>query len=105
MSDLIERLRDHGEHAVSYSFHKSRELSRNAADEIERLTAELEHMTGCRDTQHSIACNLDEETKRLQARVEVLKAALWEIRIEPGDARGCRYIAGQALAATEKETE
>ena len=39
--------------------------------------------------------------ERLQARVEVLKAALWEIRIEPGDARGCRYIAGQALAATE----
>ena len=97
MSDLIERARklDGG----------TGSLIDLMADEIERLTAELEHMTGCRDTQHSIACNLDEETKRLQARVEVLKAALWEIRIEPGDARGCRYIAGQALAATEKETE
>ena len=44
--------------------------------EVERLTAELEHMTGCRDTQHSIACNLDEETKRLQARVDALEAVV-----------------------------
>jgi len=43
MSDLIKRLRDHGENAVSYPFHKSRELSRNAADEIERLQSAMQY--------------------------------------------------------------
>ena len=37
--------------------------------------------------------------------IECLTAALQKIRTEPGDARDCRYIAGQALAATEQEGE
>jgi len=40
---------------------------------------------------------------QLEQRIEQLEAALQKIRTEPGDARDCRYIAGQALAATEQE--
>lgn len=42
MGDLIKKLRDHGEGDVSYSYHRSREMSREAAYEIVRLRDALE---------------------------------------------------------------
>ena len=91
MSDLPSRLRT--EPFMHW------ELRHEAAARIEELEA-------AQDTINSIAVH--QQTLRiaeLQARVEVLEGALQKIRTEPGDARDCRYIAGQALAATEQEGE
>ena len=94
MSELIEKLRAHGEHAVSYSFHKSRELSRDAAYEIVRLQARVERLEGA--VQHNLDC-----VHAREARVEALEAAI-------ADAMHCLNehdpeVAAICRAATEQE--
>jgi len=73
---------------------------------VERLTAESK-ADKIRLADMEATCEFLHETEadneRLQARVDELEGALQKIRTEPGDARDCRYIAGQALAATEQE--
>jgi len=58
LHDLIKRLRDHGENAVSYPFHKSRELSRDAAYEVERLRARVAELEGDLDSAEEYICEL-----------------------------------------------
>ena len=48
--------------------------------------------------------DLQAQVVELQDIVEVLEDALWEIRIEPGNARDCRNIAGQALVYSRSRT-
>ena len=109
---------------------KTRAQWQQQAKEIERLTAEnrrsekyidiqaneiLEHeqTIATLTAEHKAAellwwdekGALEDQISELQARVDELEGALQKIRTEPGDARDCRYIAGQALAATEQKGE
>ena len=73
MSDLIERLRGNGAVPVTVM---TKTLCREAADEIERLTAELErreHLTINMDLEHRA------EIERLQAKVDELEGVLDEV--------------------------
>ena len=100
MSDLIERLRNppcdeqwtHGG------------LFDEAADEIERLNAELTHHKGKAEVWEDAA-------RAAQARVEALEGALEKIRTSwnkygwDANQLDAAVIADEALAATEQEGE
>ena len=102
MSELIEKLRAHGEHAVSYSFHKSRELSRDAAYEIVRLQARVERLEGA--VQHNLDC-----VHAREARVEALEGVRQAAQVfldahDTGDDATTELeLLDQSLADSEQE--
>ena len=73
-------------------------LLRMNVAEIERLTAENERVV-----HHN--ADLAALGSGYKARVEKLEVVLRDIRDQPGNARDCRRLAAQALAATEQECE
>jgi len=75
--------------------------------EIERLTAGRDVQKDNARRWETLALqykrqleSLIADNAELKSRVEELEAALQKIRTEPGNARDCRYIAGQELAAS-----
>ena len=75
MSNLIERLRKHGDLAITYTLTDSRAMAREAADEIERLHGRVKELESCMGTP------------RVEDLVEIerLRAQLGEAQEEDND--------------------
>jgi len=76
--------------------------ARQAADEIERLTAENKHLRTDIQTANDAWDAASIENERLQARVKVLGGALRRIERGTADYWALVRIAGTALAGTEQ---
>lgn len=89
MSDIVKRLRHHAECESFCDVPSGVEISKEAADEIERLRARLEvHESGydgisCRD---ETIRNQDAIIDRLRARVAELEAALRSLQVAAAEA-------------------
>ena len=92
MDDLIERLRNYGDLTDS-ELHSSRI---DAADEIERLTAEVERRKY--DTMHTCHAECQREACALRREVDALRAE--RDAVHAGVSGKCRHTSDRNRAAT-----